>query len=295
MITIPFSEYKFSEEIKTRVSGVNITLEYANLESALFQSSIRARKIIGASTYDALMTEYEKDVKNTALDMLQRALLHVSLHDQQIFLQVRIGNDGITTKKNDDETTIFKYQADELKNSLINTTWFWYNELFTELNSSKQNYPEWHASEEKKTLDALPITSKDFERWVGVESPYFVSNIRWIIQEIYKDQIIPRGITEKTDTLARCMVYLSMATACMRMPYELLPENVRKDIDNEMSKSNKTTSEQLIRDRISKQFSDKADRYLQDLEDTKQPEPTGERRIVSRTPIINEDDKYYMS
>lgn len=299
MINIPFSNEEFSSQIKNKVSGVNTTIEFENIESALLHSAIKASKLLGNATYNAILEDFNKPEPTTKLDMLQRAMLHMAVHEQLIFFQVRIGNDGVTTKKTSDETTIYKYQADEIKNSLINTTWFWFDQLISELNNDK-TISAWHNSEEKKEYDSLPIHNRDFEKWVGVDSFYFIHSARWIVQEVYKDSIIPRIPETKKDALTeliqRVTVYATMVVACERMPYELLPENIRKDIDNEQSKTNKQASETLIREKVAIQFADKRDRYMKDLETASSQSITGgKRNIVHHTKQLNENDKFYCS
>ena len=41
-------------------------------------------------------------------------MLHFAVFEHTIFFITRVSNDGITVKKNDDETTAYKYQVDEL-------------------------------------------------------------------------------------------------------------------------------------------------------------------------------------
>lgn len=307
MIKIPFTSDSFAYDIKSKMSGVNITLEFENMESALFQYAHECQRLIGKSTYDFLMEKYKStvdDLENPALvgvDMLQRAMLHGAMYEQLIFLIVRVGNDGVTVKKNDDETTIFRYQQDELKNTLINAAWFWHNQLFEEMNANQDVYTTWKDADEQKEISELPVGVKDFAAWVGVNSSYFLANCRWIVREIYEDTFKPIGLPIEglsQSVVSRAIVYRTMWQACLRLPYELLPESIRKDIDNEQSKSNKQAAETLIREKIALQFFDKSERYLLDLQSAvvqKKNTTASDRAIVSFQPKSSSTDKFVVS
>ena len=221
MIQIPFSRDNFADEAKSRMSGINTTLEFDNIESGLLKAAHLVANTIGEQTYSKVVQAYpDPDVE--ALEFLQRSLLHWALYEQLIYLIVRIGNDGITTKKNNDETT------------------------------------------------ELPISVQDFNRWLGINNLYFMIRVRWIIREVWMDSVEPRFgevVNERLrDKVSRAVVYSVMALACKRLAYADLPESVRKDIDNEQSKTNKDKAETHIRESVSRQFEEQAVRYWNDLD-----------------------------
>lgn len=282
MIQIPFNREIFSEEAKSRLSGINVNLEYDNLESALFQAGLRMAETIGEATYQTILTSYRAMMESyplredtsgpetEAVDYLQRIILHQAIYSNLIFLIVRIGNDGITTKKNNDETTIFKYQQDELANTLINTAWFWTGKLIELLNANAQAFPDWAESAQKQEMDTLPVGISDFRRWAGIDNLYFLMRTRWIIREVWMDRIeariktpVPENLKDK---ISRAVVYSVMQLACERLAYSDLPEAIRKDIDNEQSKANKDKAENRIRELVSMQFAGQAKRYWEDID-----------------------------
>ena len=196
------------------MSGINTTLEFDNIESGLLKAAHLIADTIGEQTYSNIVKAYpDSDVE--ALEFLQRSLLHWALNEQLIYLIVRIGNDGITTKKNNDETTIYKYQQDELANNLINTAWFWMGKLIDVLNRDPENFKEWADSEQKKDLDELPISVQDFNRWLGINNLYFIIRVRWIIREVWMDNVEPR-FGEVIDTRSRDKV--ARAVPLSRLP-----------------------------------------------------------------------------
>ena len=304
MIQIPFTRDTFSDEAKNRLSGINVNLEYDNIESALFQSGLQISEIIGAAVYQFILKGYLKTPETApriaeAIDYLQRIILHQAIHSNLIFLIVRIGNDGITTKKNNDETTIFKYQQDELANTLINTAWFWTGKLIELLDANTEIFSDWATSDQKKELDALPIGIADFQKWAGINNLYFLIRTRWIIREVWMDRVEARiqsnlfgSLKEK---ISRAVVYSVMQLACERLAYSDLPESVRKDIDNEQSKTNRDKAETHVREQVALQFADKAQRYWEDIdrELTASRMQNGARTRYYESPV-HPDDKFGM-
>jgi len=160
MIQIPFKREDFSTEMKPKISGANLSLDYDNIESSLIKVGTEIARTLPQSPINRLVSAYlsasSKDPEATAIDYLQRAMLHFAVFEHTIFLITRVSNDGITIKKNDDEPTAFKYQVDELNNKLITTAWFWMNQLIQFLNDHLDDFPEWADSDQKKAFFELP-------------------------------------------------------------------------------------------------------------------------------------------
>jgi hypothetical protein len=304
MITIPFTSRKFSAEAKNRLSGVNVTLEFENIESGLVKMAYKLRdETLGAATYDAIVSAYDPDSDNPppgipgdALDHLQRGLLHLAIYNELIFLITRIGNDGITVKKNNDETTIFKYQQQELGDALVDTAWFWIGKLIRLLDENPADFPTWKDSPEEVALDDLPVTLSDFTAWAGVDNPYFLAVARWIIREVWMDNVEARfhGLLPDAmkPTVARAVVYSVMELACRRLAYAELPRPLRRDIDNEQSKYGKDKAEETIRSTVVDALAAKAERYWRDIDRllaAARPLPPG---ITDASPRISSNDKF---
>jgi hypothetical protein len=306
MIKIPFTAHRFPSEFKGRLSGVNVTLEFENIESGLDKMASKLRDdIIGPDTYDAILAYYHPDddtpppgPPGDALDYLQRALIHLAVYNELIFLITRIGNDGVTVKKNNDETTIFKYQQQELSDALVETAWFWIGKLLALLDANAATFPTWPASPQKQELDALPLSAADFNEWTGVSNPYFVILARWLIREAWMDNVESRfkGVPPAPlkRPVARAVVYTVMEIACRRLAYADLPQPVRHDLDNEQSKYGKDKAEDNIRSSVAAAFAAKAERYWKDVDrmiDESKPRPTGR---TDQSPPVHPTDKFYV-
>ena len=306
MIRIPFKRDGFATEMKPKISGINRSLEYDNIESSLVKVGADISRTLPPALIDRLVDKYlsgeapEPDA--TAIDYLQRAILHFALFEHLIFFITRVSNDGVTVKKNDDETTAYKYQVDELNNKLITTAWFWMNLLIKYLNEHLIDFPEWADSDQKKAFDELPVNLSDFNRWVGVSlagGEYFMMCAGWIIREVWMDCVCSRlPKPEKTDAITRAVCYEVMGRATQRLAYSALPEPIRIDIDNEMGKNHRAKADEYIKEYLAGQFLQKASSYWNavDLE-IKKRDMEESRKTAGNRPILgernyNETDKF---
>ena len=55
MIQIPFSRDNFADEAKSRMSGINTTLEFDNIESGLLKAAHLVADTIGEHTYSKIV------------------------------------------------------------------------------------------------------------------------------------------------------------------------------------------------------------------------------------------------
>ena len=268
-LKIPFKKETFPADMKERVSGNNLSLDFTNLQSSLTKVGVEVAKIISKKMYDTLCDYTSGNEKfDVAKDYLKRAVLHFTMYQHLIHLITRIGNDGVTVKKNDDETTIFKYQQDQLENKFISDAWFWLDELIKYMNENPDDFPDWINSDESKEYDELPVGLDDFTKWVGVSSLYFIINVRWIIREVWNECVLSRlkNPVDKTDNIAKAVCYDVMGRACMRLAYFALPEPIRVDYNNEMGKNHAEKADSYIRERVAAQYRNKAESYWLALE-----------------------------
>jgi len=264
-IPIPFNEDNFNEEMKPKISGVDLVLEFANIESSVSKVAVDCMSILGESLYEKLCSRSasaDPVLQDKGLDLLQRAMLHFCIYEHLIFLVTRIKNDGVTVAKNDNETTVYKYQQNNLEVKLVSLGWFWMNQLIKLLNANADQFPDWKDSDQQKELSDIPIGLSDFDKWVGVKDEYFIIVARWLIREVWMDCVLSRSATpEKTDSITRAVCYEVMGRACKRLSYYMLPEPIRKDVSDEMGKNHASQEDQTIRDKVSRQFFEKASAY----------------------------------
>ena len=308
MIKAPFNPANFADEMKPKISGMNLSLEYYNMESSIMKVARQIPATISAALYDRLVSQYLSGaplpVEEPAIDYLQRAMLHFTVFEHKIYLTLNVSNDGITTKKTDTDTTAFKYQTDELTDNLLSTAWFWMNELLKYIEEHLADFPEWANSDERKSYQELPVDLNDFNRWVGVEmsSEYFMIAVAWIIREVWIDCVQSRlNPPVKNDAIARAVCYEVMGRACERLAYQCLPSPIRRDIDNEMGKNHRAQADKDIRERVAGRFLQKAMAYWNavDLEIKRDRIAASQATPASRPVLGQKDirrtDKFYYS
>lgn len=285
MIKMPFDPGTFSAEAKELVSGVNLTFQYDNIKSRLTQTATTLIKVLGKETYEKVVASNNSSTEDSgkmAVDYLKRAMLNFSFYHHLIFITVRISNDGVTTKKSNEETTAFKYQTDELKISLVESAWFWMDQLFELLNDEKEIFTEWQTSVQKKQMDSLFIKPEDFTYIFGIDSYYFFSLCGPLIRKCIEEDIIPRvKLTDieiaEVDSedlkvikneislfIKKSIVYRTLSMACKLYSFYELPSPLRKLADDEIHKGQ--TSEEYVKQSIATMLSTNADTMLQKIE-----------------------------
>lgn len=270
MIKIPFNSDSFNSDVKTHLSAVNRAFEFENIESSLIKAAVEIRNVIGNSVYDKIIALKDSDSYKDIFDSLKKAMLHLAFYNNLIFIAVKIDNDGITTKKNNNETTAYKYQTDELKYTLIETAWFWLSELIDYLDLSDMD--EWKSSDKKKAIEALIVTSDDMQIISGIDSTYFFWKISSIIRRVIDKEIKFRtredllktadSDSEKLklykksllDRVKEAIINTSLSIAVKSMSQYEIPGPLRANVDNEMTKS--TPDEESFRTRLSNYFAD---------------------------------------
>ena len=88
MIKIPFKYAGFSDEMKPKISGINLSLEYDNIESSLIKVGADIAHTLHKELINRLADKFlDGDVQEpeaAAIDYLQRAMLHFALYEHLI-------------------------------------------------------------------------------------------------------------------------------------------------------------------------------------------------------------------
>ena len=287
----------FATTMKPKISGAHLTLEYANIESSVAKVAVDCADILGETLYEKICTDsasVKEDLQAKALDFLQRSMLHFCLYEHLIFLIAQIKDTGVTVTKSDKETTVFKYMQDELDIKLVSLGWFWMNRLIRLLNKNQTDFPNWNPDDE--TLSDIDISLSDFDKWVGIRDEYFMLVIKWLIREVWLDCVLSRvPDPERNDEMIRALCYEVVGRACKRLAYHVLPEPIRKDINNEMGKNHAAQADKTIREKVADIYLNKAfsywsgwDSILQKHHQKKNPQA----RPIYTPPEISENDAF---
>lgn len=287
----------FASEMKPKVSGAHLTLEYANIESSIAKVAIDCSDILGEALYEKICTKVASStdkLNNKALDFLQRSMLHFCLYEHLIFLITQIKDTGVTVTKSEKDTTVFKYLQDELDVKLVSLGWFWMNRLIKLLNENKNDFPDWNPDED--ALSDIDISLSDFNKWVGIRDEYFMIIVKWLIREVWTDCVLSRVKNPvKNDEMMRAICYEVVGRACKQLAYYCLPEPIRKDINNEMGKNHAAQADKTIREKIADIYLNKAFSYWHGWDSILQKEEqkaNPQARPFYDPPKISEDDAF---
>lgn len=286
LINVPFST---SEELQRCMGSLYVSFDFDKMQDSLAVAADRLMDSISKPVYDRAVelftTPYDStavdsttiDTINKLVEMVQYPLAQMAFYEHFIWLQLNIKSDRITTHKSDDETTLYKYQADEAKASLLKRYGIYLNMLIDFLNTNKTLFPEWTASEQYTTLQSLPLTTyKEFDTYFGIDADasFFIRCRQIMKGEVFEDEILPiigelsseiKASATAMRKINRFLVYRTMELAVFRFDYNLLPAPIRRDIDNEMSKKNSEDFKQ-VKEKIYRQIQGKANEYRQALE-----------------------------
>jgi len=279
--------FKSSEELKAAISQVDSSIDLANMASSMLLASRDMKDIISKSVWDLMMKKYhdeqfspalsegKAELLNELIPMCQGACGNFGLFHHFIWMQIRVSNAGITTLKNNTETTAYKYQTDEAKDKLLEAAYLEVSEIIDFLETNKTDFSEWTGSAQYTYLQKLVIKDyRDFNEHyeIGHNAAFFIRS-RFLQQEVIYDHILPRlALDEMSDEVKltrlvkKAVVFKTMALAVRRFDYFMLPEVTRKEIGNEFYASTRFRDIDLVKEKLCNELDKKGDTYLRDID-----------------------------
>ncbi|MDA3912284.1 MAG: hypothetical protein PF448_13100 [Bacteroidales bacterium] len=146
---IPF---KTGAELKTFLSGINITLDIGNIQSSFVKAIEDVSDVVSDDVWKLIIDHYnsehfgdggEYQKLDDLVKLAQYALANFGMFHHFIWLTISISNSSVTVKKSEDETTAYKYLTDEAKQSLIDTAWVFMTKLIEYLNANATVWTAW--------------------------------------------------------------------------------------------------------------------------------------------------------
>lgn len=284
------TNYKYpintAEELKANISQAS-QLDMENVSSSRKLAKRDLVDLISKDVYDLMLKKYNQETfdpdpgeeykakLDELIEMCQAAFANFLIYHHLIWLQIRMGNNGVTTIKNDKETTAFKYQTDEAKEKLLDTAQVAIGEILDFLEDNKDDFSEWTDSDQYKYLQKLVIQSyKDFnENYEISNNAAFFMRTRFLQKEIIDEEILPRfklTALANDDTLAaltrKAIAFKVMALAIKRFDFFLLPESIRKEIGNEYFSSTRFRDIDQVKENLYGELNTKGDRYLEKID-----------------------------
>lgn len=303
-------EHPYDKGIKKYLSGTDANLDIANFEDSCLLAANDVRELISDAMYKKIVAvkttvPTESPEKWTkSLEYLRYAMAPLVVLHQFIWLQLRISNNAITTYKSNDETTAFKYQTDEAKESLLLRHGAFLKELIDFLEAEKTIFTDWSASEQRATLQASLIKSfREFDKYYNTsgDAAFFIRSA--IIRKEIQDEDLQSFVGSFADLdavsqnkLKRALAYLTVSRACIEWDYYFLPMPLKRTINNEYSLKNGKEIE-IVKKEISGKYKSLAASILETISIQKEADkqeletPEEEIKITSYKPSAS--DKHY--
>ena len=82
-IITPFNKENFADDMKPKISGADLSLEYENIESSVCKVAEDCIEVLSEPLYEAICQDKgttDEKLQAKALDYLQRSMLHFCLY-----------------------------------------------------------------------------------------------------------------------------------------------------------------------------------------------------------------------
>jgi hypothetical protein len=281
------------------VDGVDASTGLDELEASSRPAIKHIRDIIGAATYNALLTHYDAENPpanakyDQAIKYLQEALANLIIIPRFIHK---------SSDRNNTDRNLFRYQEEKIIELYNDSAYSALDLLLQYMNADTVTFSDWANTESYKTRQELFLNTADkFEKYYGIDnSDYFFTRIIFIMIEVQKNEIQSRydnfpDVTGQPNLeyyIGKAIAYESLARACQRFDYTSLPKGIRNNIISENSAvaSYKTTE---IKTALYNNFHNEALSYYTEIE---QEVYKINSLDTSELPedINDEDEKFYL-
>lgn len=275
---IPFTT---SAELKDAMSGVDLALDLENIKSSLDRVPNDLIEVIGLTVYNEMIAHYtepktvDTEVWDELVTLCRKAMFPMALYKHFIWLQVRVSNAGVTTMKGQNETTAYKYQTDEAKESLLDSWGDFVSQIIDHLNASKDVITQWplttqYAAQSKKLFSGY----RDFCRVANIrpaDAAYYI-RVSDIINDVTADEVetIIDDISalEATDKKLRkaqkFVMYRVLSLSAIQFDISAMPKPMRQVMINEMNGKNGQSFD-YVKGKLSGFYKQEAENWLQKL------------------------------
>ncbi len=158
-----------------------------------------------------------------------------------------------TVKKNNTDSSLYKYQHEEIKQHHIDTYSAAMDELleWLDANSETGGYSATDIYVERRSL---PVhNAREFDMYYGIDSSaFFFSKILFLLRSIWKNTLkpmLPNNWAEDADLadkVKRTLCYQTMAEAVIKFDVTELPRSIRYDFNHEYSKGSSIQSREKL-------------------------------------------------
>lgn len=304
-MAVPFTT---SEELKSAMSGVDLKLDLENIASSLERIPNDLIEIIGKTVYDEMMAHFTTPktenvpVWDTLVSLCQKAMFPLALYKHFIWLQIRVSNGGVTTFKGTDETTAYKYQTDEAKESLLDTWGDFISQLIDHLNANKTIITQWPLTDQYKDQENNLFTGyREFCRIANISpaDAAFYIRVSPLIRDVISDEVEPIlkkvADLDKTDSKFRkaqkFVAFRVLSLSAVQFDVAAMPKPMRHVAINEMNSKNAQEFD-YVKGKLAAHYAREADSWMQKLTDDVNADTklAANETSVTRT-VFTSDDK----
>jgi len=275
--------FNTSEDLKRAMSGVDLKLDIENIQSSLERVPNDLIEVIGLSVYTAMIGHYntpneaETEVWDMLVTLCQKAMFNLALYKHFIWLQIRVSNSGVTTYKGTDETTAYKYQTDEAKETLLDSWGDFVSQIVDHLNANEDVFTAWPDTDQYKAQANQLFTGyREFCKVANISpaDAAFYIRVADLIGDITADEVEPMlkvADLEKTDSkfrkVQKFVAFRTLSLSATQFDVTAMPKPIRQVAMNEMNSKN-AQSFDFIKGKLSAHYKAEAESWLQKLSDS---------------------------
>lgn len=252
-----------TDDFRSYADGIQADTNLRQLLPSIRDTALEMQKIITPAAFAAIADKtpvqgVESATLDQGLELLKSALASGTLYRYAIFAAV---------KKNGTESSLYKYQHEEMKDVWVESYWRAMDALldYLDANSSVGN---WSGSEPRKDRDELPVkNAEEFDRYFSIgRSSLFYHKVLYLIRESWPP--IARRISHFADDpqflelAKRALCYTVLAKVVIHFDITEFPRSIRFDYNHEYTRGSSVQS----RDRLHDYFAHVADTALGDID-----------------------------
>ena len=275
--------FNTSEDLKRAMSGVDLKLDIKNIQSSLDRVPNDLIEIIGLTVYNEMIAHYTTPkitnvaIWDTLVELCQKAMFNLALYKHFIWLQIRVSNGGVTTFKGTDETTAYKYQTDEAKETLLDSWGDFVSQIVDHLNANKDVISAWPLTDQYKAQANQLFTGfREFCKVANIspaDAAYYI-RVCDLISDITTDEVKPMlkvADLVKTDSkfrkVQKFVAFRTLSLSATQFDVTAMPKPIRQVALNEMNSKN-AQSFDFVKGRLSAHYKQEAESWLQKLSDS---------------------------
>lgn len=277
---VPFNT---SEDLKKALSGIDLKFDIENIQSSLDRVPNDLLEVIGAKVYADMIAHFEEpktentEIWDELLSLCQKAMFPMAVYKHFIWLQLRVSNKGVTTFKGDDETTAFRYQTDEAKESLLDAWSDFVSQIIDHLNANKDVITNWPLSDQYAAQNnSLFKDFREFSKIANIRpaDAAFFLRISDMLLDIADDEVASMlgDISDLDNTASKYRkaqkyaAMRAMSIAAVQFDISAMPKPMRQVLLNEINTKNSRGFD-YAKQNLAGHYKQQAESWLQKLSD----------------------------